>query len=255
MARLQITASVGAGIGLAYVTLGVVGVAAWATGRWLLRLPRASVGALVVCCVVVNTGFLGLPLVAVLLGADDLGPAIAYDTLVSGPMLYVFGFAVGALFGTKAGVGARQRLVTFLKNPPLIAVVAGLLAPDVLAPHALADAARYVTICLLPIGFFVLGVNLAAEAQGGSLAFPPAFSRAVAAIIGLRMVLAPALLAGLAALTIAVPHAYLLQAAMPSGINCLLIAHVYGLDVRLTSSAVAWTTTVAVVAGLLSVLL
>ena len=193
MARLELTAGIGAGIGLAYITMGIVGTAAWATGRWLLRLPRASTGALIVCCIVVNTGFLGVPLVAVVLG---------------------------------------------------------LLAPDALAPQALADGARHVAFVLLPVGFFVLGVNLAAEAQGGSLALPPAFSRAVAAVIALRMALGPAVLAGLAALTISVPDPYLLQAAMPSGITCLLIAHVYGLDVRLASSAVAWTTAVAVVAGL-----
>ncbi len=97
----------------------------------------------------------------------------------------------------------------------------------------------------------MLGVNLATESQGRVLAF----SRGVAAVIGLRMVLGPAVLAGLAALTITVPDAYLLQAAMPSGINCLLVAHVCGLDLRLTSSAVACTTAVAVVAGLGTVLL
>jgi predicted permease len=53
-----------------------------------------------------------------------------------------------------------------------------------------------------------------------------------------------------------VPDAYRLQAAMPSGINALVAAHTYGLNLRLAASAIAWTTiigvTVAVVAGLVT---
>ena len=52
-------------------------------------------------------------------------------------------------------------------------------------------------------------------------------------VLALRLALAPALLAGLAALVVRVPHAYLLQAAMPSGINSLVLGHAYGLDLRL----------------------
>jgi malate permease and related proteins len=37
---------------------------------------------------------------------------------------------------------------------------------------------------------------------------------------------------------------------MPCGINTLLVAHVYGLDVRLAAQAVAWSTAVAVTAAL-----
>jgi predicted permease len=65
-------------------------------------------------------------------------------------------------------------------------------------------------------------------------------------------VVAPALLAGLSAIIIAVPHAYLFQAAMPSGINSLVVAHNYGLDLRLTSSALAWTTGLAVAAAVVA---
>ncbi|WP_353865032.1 hypothetical protein [Svornostia abyssi] len=41
-----------------------------------------------------------------------------------------------------------------------------------------------------------------------------------------------------------VPDAYHLQAAMPCGINALIVAHVYELDLRLTSSAIAWSTAI-----------
>ena len=96
------------------------------------------------------------------------------------------------------------------------------------------------------LGFFALGVNLAAEAEGDVLRLP--MTPPIATAVLLRLVAAPALLAGMSAIIIGVPGAYLLQAAMPSGINGLVLAHTYGLDLRLTSSALAWTTIVAVLA-------
>ena len=248
LARLHITTGVGAGLILGYVVLAIVGAAAYLVGSRVLRLPRASTGALIVVVVVVNTGYLGLPLVRTLLGAKDLGPAIAWDSLVSGPMFYVAGLAIGAAFGSGAGETARERLRTYvLRNPPLLAAVAGLLAPDSLAPSALVDAAHAVVYALLVTGFFVLGVNLAAEAEHGFLRLP--LTRAVGAAVVLRLLVAPGLLAALSAIIVAVPHAYLFQAAMPSGINSLVVAHAYGLDLRLTSSALAWTTAIVIAAG------
>lgn len=253
IARLEITPGVGAGLLLAYAELAVVGLLAWLAGARVLRLPAPSTGALVCAVILANTGFLGLPLNAVLLGGEALGPAIAFDTLVSAPMLLVSGFAVGAAFGTAAGQGARRRLRAFvLRNPPLVAVALALVAPDALAPEALVTVARGVAVGLLPIGFFVLGVTLAAEAEVGRLRIPPPLTAPVATAVGLRMVAAPALLAAFSAVTVRVPDAYLLQAAMPCGINTLVVAHAYGLDLRLASGAVAWSTAVAVVAGLAS---
>jgi predicted permease len=64
------------------------------------------------------------------------------------------------------------------------------------------------------------------------------------------MAVAPALMAGLSAATTSVPDAYLVQAAMASGINALIVGHLYGLDLRLAASAIAWSTTLVVIAAL-----
>jgi predicted permease len=245
LARLHITAGVGAGLVLAYAELAVVGAAAWLIGTRVLRLPRPSVGALIVVVTVVNTGYLGLPFVTALLGSDDLPPAIAFDSLVSGPMFYVVGLAIGAAFGTRAGRSRAERVRTYVvRNPPLLAAVAGLLAPASVAPAAVVDAVHVVIYTLLVTGFFALGVNLAVEAEEGFLRLP--MTPPVAVAVALRLVAAPALMALLSAIIITVPHAYLLQAAMPSGINSLVVAHSSGLDLRLTSSALAWTTVIGV---------
>ncbi|HEV2062593.1 MAG TPA: AEC family transporter [Solirubrobacteraceae bacterium] len=255
IARLEITTGVGAGLGLAYVELAAVGLIAWVASR-ALGLSRPSAGALIVVVVLANTGYLGVPLNAALLGRDDLPPAIAYDTVVSGPMFYVVGFAIGAIFGAAAGDTAGERLrAFFVRNPPLIALVAALLAPDALAPDALVDVAAVLVYAVLPVGFFVLGVNLAAESDEGALPFPPPFAAPVAVGLALRVVVAPALMVAFSLAIVRLPDAYLIQAAMPSGINSLVVAHAYGLDLRLTSAVLAWSTgivvTVALAAGAL----
>lgn len=247
VAALRLTAGVGAGIVVAYVAIGTVAGLAWWTGTRVLRLPRPSVGALMCLVVIANTGYLGVPLVAALLDPSDVGAAIAWDVTVGGPMFVVVGLGIGAAFGTRAGEGRRERLRTYLlRNPPVLAVVAGLLAPDALAPDALVDAAHAVAKALLVPGFFALGVHLAAEGGRGVLAIPRRLAAPVAVALGLRLVVAPAIVLAASALVVGLPDAYLVQAAMPSGVNTLLIAHAYGLDVPLTATTVAWSTTIAV---------
>ena len=47
-----------------------------------------------------------------------------------------------------------------------------------------------------------------------------------------------------------VPPSYYVLAAMPAGLSSMVIAHAYGLDLRITAEAVAWTTGIALIAGL-----
>jgi predicted permease len=236
---LELTRGVGLGLGLAYVVLGLVGLAAFAVARLVLHLRDDQAGAVVCTSILANTGYLGIPLCAALLGRDALGPAIAWDSVVSSVMLYGPAFAVGAALGTRSGTSVGERIRAFLlRNPVLPALVLGVLTPDL--PRVVVDAAELVALGLLPVGFFLLGLNLRP---------PVPLSRPVGAVLGLRLVLAPLLLAGLATAVGGVPDAYLLQAAMPSGINSIIVAQTFGLDVRLCAAAVAWTTIAAVVAA------
>jgi len=165
-------------------------------------------------------------------------------------MLFTAGFGVGAAFGTRAGADVRERLRSFfVRNPPLLAVIAGLIVPASAAPEPLVHASHLVVLALLPLGFFVLGVNLAAEHPRGRWPLP-APDRVTVTAVGLRMVVAPLLLFALSRAFITIPTAYLLQAAMPAALNSLLVGHAYGLDLRLISAAVGWTTAVALLGAL-----
>ena len=252
IARLDLDVDVGIGILLGYVALITASALAWWSGR-VLKLPRESQGALIVCVLVANTGYLGYPLCASLLGFDSLGEAVAYDILVSAPALLLGGFAVGAAFGDRAGEGPRERAIAFLtRNPPLYAAIAAVLVPDALAPDALVDASRVAVVALLPIGFFAVGAILAEEAEEGYLTLGSPLRPPVSLAIALRLVVAPGLLLLLSLPLIDIPGPYLLLAARPCGINTLLVSHVYGLDIKLAAQAVAWSTAIAVLAAMAS---
>jgi predicted permease len=255
IATLHLTAQVGAGIAFGYVaTLATMGVA-YVVGKRVLGLPRTSVGTLMGVSALGNTGYLGLPLTAALLGFGQVGNAVAYDVLVSTTLLITVGFSIGAAFGT-VGDAPRERVAAFFtRNPPLIATVLGLLAPSWLAPHIAVEVSRVVVIAILPIGFFAVGVTLAAEADDDHAKFPPRFTAPVAAAVVLKLCLPVAILFALSKLFIDVPHAYLTQAAMAAGINNLVVAGEYGLDRRLAAAAIAWTTAIVVAAGLVIALL
>jgi malate permease and related proteins len=255
LARADIDLSHAVGIGLALVAVSIAGIFAWWVASRVLKLPRHQVGAVVCAVLSVNTGYLGYPLTVALLGRGELSTAVLYDVLVTGPSLLLGAFAVGAAFGTKAGDTPRDRVRAFFtRNPPLYAAIAGLLAPDALAPQVLVDLSQVLLVAILPIGFFAVGATLAENAEHGDLPIPPPLTKPVMVALGSRLVLVPALLMLLAAPLIDLPAAYRLMAAMPSGINSMVVAHAYGLDMEITAEAVTWSTAIVVLATLTSLL-
>jgi predicted permease len=77
---------------------------------------------------------------------------------------------------------------------------------------------------------------------------PPPLDSPVALAVATRLLVAPALLYVLAVGLIDIPGPYLLLAAMPCGINTMVVTHAYGLDLRVSAGAVAWSTAIAVAA-------
>ena len=88
-------------------------------------------------------------------------------------------------------------------------------------------------------------MTLGDEAKEGTLRIPPPLSPPIVAVTLLRMAFVPLVLLVVGLLFIDVPAPFYLMAAMPVGVNTVLVGHATGLDLRLTSSAIAWTTTVA----------
>jgi predicted permease len=250
-ASISVDNAVGIGIGL--VNMALVGTVVWFVASRLLRLGRPQTGAVICAAIVANTTYLGYPLTVALLGRDHLSTGVLFDVLVGGPTLMIGAFGVAAAFGTRAGEGMRARVRTFFtRNPPLYAAVAGLLAPKALAPAVLVDASQILAVAILPLGFFAVGATLAEGAEQGELPLPPPMTKPVALATASRIALAPALLMLLAAPLIDLPSAYRLMSAMPTGINALVVSHAYGLDNRIVAETITWSTTIVVLAALVS---
>jgi predicted permease len=253
LARVDFNANLGGGLVVGWVAIVAAAALAWLAGERLLRLERPSTGVLICGTVVPNSGYLGYPLCASLLGFHALGEAVVYDVVVVTPSLLLLAFGTGASFGTRAGEGPRERLVAFFtRNPPLYAAIAALLVPDSLVPDELVDVSRGMVIALLPIGFFAVGAVLAEEVEEQRVQLGSPFDPPVGTAAVLRLAIAPGLLLLLSLPFIDLPGPYLLLAAMPCGINTLLVSHVYGLDAKLAAQAVAWTTAIAMAAALVA---
>lgn len=256
LAASEIDLEHGVGLGLALLAVSLAALGAWWVASRVLRLSRPRTGAVVAAVLSVNTGYLGYPLTVALLGREELPTAVLYDVAVTGPSLLLGAFAVGAAFGTRAGHGVGDRVRAFLtRNPPLYAAIAGLLAPEALAPELAVDLSQALIVAILPLGFFAVGATLAENAGHGRLPMPPPLTRPVAVTLAARLAVAPGLLLLFATPLIDLPSAYLLLAAMPSGLNSMVVAHAYGLDMEITAEAVVWSTAIVVLAVVGSVLI
>jgi predicted permease len=246
----------GVGLLLGIVSGALAALFAGLVASRVLRLPRHQTGAVICAVLAINSAYLGYPLTVALLGRDQLSTAVLFDVLVCAPSLLLGAFAVGAAFGTRAGESPRERVHAFFsRNPPLYAAIAGLLAPKALAPEALVHLSQGLVIAILPVGFFAVGATLAENADRGKLPMPPKLTRPVVLAVVSRLAIAPALLILLAAPLVDLPAAYRLIAAMPSGVNSMIVAHTYGLDMEITAEAVAWSTAIVIAAALFSLLL
>jgi predicted permease len=164
---------------------------------------------------------------------------------VQGPVFFLGCFGVATALGTAAGatIGARVRAFV-TRNPPLYAVLAGLVAPAALAPDVLVDASRALVYLLLPLGFLAIGMTLADERRTRAAEREPV-ARAAVLAVAMRLVVAPLALLAVAAPLIDVPTAYVLLAATPVGLSSVVLAHEFGLHLRLSAAAIAGTTAIA----------
>lgn len=251
LVHFELTAEVGGALAFAVAANVLVAITAWLVGSRVLRLGRPATGAMIVCSLLGNTAYLGYPVVTAAEGFDALGTAVSYDILISVPFLLIVGFSVGAAFGTVAE-GTRDRVKSyFTRNPLIWATVAALLAPDSLSPDWAVDASRVLVFAILPLGFFAVGIVMLRESEDDHLGFPPKLTAPVVATVVMRLGVAAGFLLLIDKTVFEIPDVYLIQAAMPVGVNNLLLANNYGLDRKLAAGAIVWSTMIVAVAGLI----
>jgi predicted permease len=249
IARAHLSLDAALSIAIAAGSIVVAGAIMRRLARRPFALPSATTGAAIVTTIQANTAYFGLPLIAALFTHAELSQAVVYDGLVSLPLFVIGSYSVGARFGHARAGGLREQLrIGLARNPVLWAVSIALLVPESWAPEALVTPSHAAVYALLPLGFFVVGVTLGDEAKDGMLRIPPPLTPPIAAVVLLRMAFVPLVLLVVGLLWIDVPAPFYVMAAMPVGVNTVLVGHATGLDLRLTASAIAWTTVVAIAA-------
>jgi predicted permease len=253
IARLDVTTTVGAQIAVGLLAVTATGLLGYVLARRVFGLEHPAAATLGNAGLASSATYLGLPMVTVLFGTRALGQAVIYSQLINAPALYFGAFGLAAVVGTRSGKGWRERSRSFvIRNPPLLAVLAGVISPRAVAPEALVGASHVLMFACLPLGFFAVGVTLAEEHGNDRLRLSSALTGPVLGALLLRLVVGPLLLVGLFALAFMhLPTSFVLLAAMPVAVNTLAVAHEYGLDQRMAASCIAWSTAIflAVVAA------
>jgi len=193
----------------------------WLAGRWL-KLPRATVGALMLTGGLGNTSFFGLPMIEAYYGQQGIVSGIVVDQLGSFLVLSTLGITVAGIYSSgrpaAAEIGRRIALIPLDYAPWFTAILKRL--GDTLAPLA-----------LLSVGLQLRLGHIAEHRRNLALG------------LGFKLLLAPLLiyllyvpLFGAHGLAIQVT---LFEAAMPPMITAAIIASEHDLDPELSTLMVA----------------
>ena len=225
-----------------------------------IRWNDASMGALVAAFP--NTGFMGVPLLAALLGPHSVGPAIVLivvDMVVTSSLC----IALSRLDQGEGGAmaAARKALSGVLRNPMPWAILLGAVvsALQLTLPEPVEKTAWLLADAASPVALFTIGAVLARSQMQADHPMPLADYVPVALM---KLLLHPllVLLVGSAAIQLGVPldpfalTVMVLVAALPSASNVSLLAERFGADngriarIILVSTALAFLTFSAAVA-------
>ncbi|MDR6861187.1 AEC family transporter [Variovorax guangxiensis] len=262
-----------AGVALVWGTcaLLVVGATVVLARRQRLAWNEAAFGALVAAFP--NTGFMGLPLLIAILGAQAASPmiiTIAFDMVLTSSLCIALSRLDGA--GAQgAARAARQALRGIVQNPmPWAILLGGLVSATGLALPGPAER----TIAMLgdaasPVALFTIGAVLArsallarehrasarvAEAMGSGVRAPSQARTAdLLSVAAIKMLAHPLLVYGVAraATALGLPLernalvAIVLVAALPSASNVAMLAERFGADSGRIARIILWTTVAA----------
>lgn len=211
----------------------------------LRRLDMATAAVEAQCAVIGNVGFLGIPMLAVLLGEAAIGPIM----LVLTTDLVVFSSLIVILINARnhgPSRGATLRLVALglLRNPMIMSICAGLAwsALQMPVPTPMADFLTILGGAATPGALFAIGASLAGKSAervqvAGWLSFCKLVLHPAAVAIGV-LVLFP-LEPYQAAVVIA-------AAALPVAGNVYMLAQHYGIAPHRVSAAILFSTVASI---------
>lgn len=222
-------------------------ILAFAVARWQRqRLADAGIEALAACYG--NTGYMGIPLCLVTFGPASL-PAVVIGTLLT--TCLPFGVAIAMIeIDLRPGAGLRHTLWlvgrSLATNPLLVAPLLGLLvaATGIPLPSPILHLTSLLGGAASPCALVTIGLLLARQRPTNQLG-------AVGRIVGIKLLLQPAITGSLALLAFDMPalwsHTALLLSALPIGTGPFMIAALYRREAAVTSQAILFSTVLSVV--------
>ena len=208
-------------------------------------LPEAAVEAQ--CGVVGNTGFLGIPMLAMLLGPQSATPllkVLLIDMIVFSSLVSLF-VAAGKAGGL--GLGAIWTLLRGLVgNPMIVAIMAGFgwSASGLDLPLPAAEALTLLAAATTPCALFVIGASLAERSGAGQAGVALSLSFC-------KLILHPAAVAVMALIVFPVgrnaAEAMIAAAALPVAGNIYILARHYGVAAARVSAAILISTAASIV--------
>lgn len=233
------------GAALGAELLGVV-LISWAVfaivlaAAWVLTLLRASDGprrgAVLLASALGNTGYIGYPVTAALLGASAVPLAVFSDVFGTVFALVLVGFPVAARYGTakRARGNPVRDLLTF---PAVLALIAGLVLRPVAVPTVVGDGLELLANLVAPLIMLSVGLMLSPRSLVRGFAD-------MAVVTVLRLAVAPALALVLGSMLLEgdALQVAAMQAGMPTMMLSLVIGERYGLDTDFIASAIFVTT-------------
>ena len=201
-----------------------------------------------------NTAFLGLPLIALLLGEDYLVPAIIYDQFGSSMLLFIVLPVVVALLSKSdsARVSIWSIGKKILMFPPFVTLLLALLIPSTNTLGLLYPIFVAVAKTIAPLAMLVVGLQFYFRIERN-------YHVPILAVLCFRSLIAPLFVFAIGgALSVSSLHVYaaIMQSAMPPMITAVIILASEGIAARFVTSMLGVGTLVACVTlPLLSLLL
>jgi hypothetical protein len=204
--------------------------------RRLLSLEPKRAGGFLLAASLGNTGYVGYPLTAALLGAAALPAAVFFDVFGTVFALVLVGLPLAARLGDR---GERyphpvRELLTF---PAVIALGVGLLLRPVVLPEAVSNGLGLLASMVAPLIMLSVGLSLRPKAVAQTAA-------PLAVLAGVKLVVAPlvALAVGSWALSGPSMQVSVLEAGMPAMMLTYVVGERFGLDTEFIASAIFVTT-------------
>ncbi|MCA1776383.1 MAG: AEC family transporter [Paracoccaceae bacterium] len=230
---------------LAYL-LGTTAIYLLATGVAVARKrPVTEAAVEAQCAVIGNVGFLGIPMLVLLLGEAAIGPVmlvLAVDLIVFGSLIVIL--ITGSRDGRVQLGTLRVVALGLVKNPMIVSIVLGLAVSSLAVPIP-APVNEFLTIlggAATPGALFAIGASLAGKSA-------ERLSVAVW-LTSCKLVLHPAAVAVCALLVFTVePYAagvMIAAAALPVAGNVYMLAQHYGVAPARASAAILVSTALSV---------